>query len=77
MTLAIGNDGSYDFMSMRTIGIFHGKGIFTIADGKLRAEGERGSAIVTLYEDGGRRRLKIEGATNDGVQYSADLTPAK
>ncbi len=77
MTLTIGDDGSYDFVSMRTIGIFHGKGTFTIVEGKLRGEGERGSAIVTLYEDGGRRRLKVEGATNDGVQYSADLTPTK
>jgi hypothetical protein len=77
VTLAIRDDGSYDFVSMRTIGIFHGKGTFTIVDGKLRAGTDRGSAIITLYEDGGRRMLKVEGATKDGTQYSADLTPTK
>lgn len=77
VTLTIGNDGSYEFVSIREIGIFHGKGTFTILDGKLRAETERGSSVVTLYKDGGRRMLKVEAATKDGVQYSAQLTPTK
>lgn len=77
VTLTIGNDGSYEFVSIREIGIFQGKGTFTILDGKLRAETERGSSVVTLYKDGGRRMLKVEAATKDGVQYSAQLTPTK
>lgn len=77
VTLVTGEDGSYEFVSMRTIGMFHGKGTFTIIDGKLTVETERGSAVLTLYEEGGRRMLKAEGATKDGVQYSADLTPAQ
>jgi hypothetical protein len=78
VTLTIRDDGSYDFMSVRTIGIFQGQGTCTLIDGKLKAESERGWAIATLYEEGGRRMLKVEGATTaDGVQYSADLTPAK
>jgi hypothetical protein len=77
VTLTIRDDGSYDFVSVRTIGIFQGQGSFTLIDGKLKAETERGSTIATLYEDGGRRMLKVEWATKDGVQYSADLAPTK
>jgi hypothetical protein len=33
--------------------------------------------MATLYEEGGRRMLKIEGATKEGTQYLADLTPTK
>ena len=77
VTLAIGDDGGYEFVSIRTIGIFHGKGTFTLIDGKLRTETERGWAQATLYEDGVRRMIKIEGATKDGTQYSAELAPTK
>ena len=77
VTLTIRDDGSYDFVSVRTIGIFQGQGTFTLIDGKLKGETERGSTIATLYEEGGRRMLKVEWATKDGVQYSADLAPTK
>ena len=77
MTLTVRNDGSYDFESVRTIGIFHGKGTFTLIDGKLRTETERGWALATLFEEGGRRMLKVEGKTKDGTQYTADLEPTK
>ena len=77
VTLTIRDDGSYEFMSVRTIGIFQGQGTFTLIDGKLKAESERGWAIATLYEEGGRRMLKVESATKDGTQYSAELTPTK
>jgi len=77
VTLTIRDDGSYDFVSVRTIGIFQGQGTFTLIDGKLKAETERGSTIATLYEEGGRRMLKVEWATKDSAQYSADLAPTK
>ena len=77
VTLTIRDDGSYEFVSIRTIGIFHGKGTLTLIDGKLRAETERGWAMITLYEEGGRRMLRVEGATKEGTEYSADLTPTK
>src|SRR3989304_3315505 len=73
VTLTISEGGGDGFVSARTIGIFHGKGTLTLIDGKLRAETERGWVIATLYEEGGRRMLKVEGATKDGMQYSADL----
>jgi hypothetical protein len=77
VTLTIGNDGSCGFVSVRTIGIFKRQGTCTLIDGKLKSETERGWANATLYEEGGRRMLKIEGETKDGVTYAADLTPAK
>jgi hypothetical protein len=77
MTLMIHEDGSYHFESVRTVGIMHGQGIFAIIDGKLRGETKRGWGIVTLYEGSGQRRLRVAGATNDGVQYLADLDPTK
>jgi len=77
VTLTICDDGSYDFVSVRTSGIFQGQGTCTLIDGKLKTETERRWAIATLYEEGGRRMLKVEGATKDGVQYSADLASAK
>jgi hypothetical protein len=48
-----------------------------LIDGKLKAETERGWTIATLYEEAGRRMLKVEGATKDGMRYSADLDPTK
>ena len=77
MTVTIREDGAYHFLSMRTIGIMHGQGTFTIADGKLRAETERGWGLGMLYEKGERQMLKVEGATEGWYGYSADLDPAK
>jgi hypothetical protein len=76
-TLTIYEDGSYDFVSVRTIGILHAKGTLKLSGGKLRTETERGSGVVTLYEKGGRRMLKLEGAAKDGMHYSADLDQTK
>jgi hypothetical protein len=77
VTVTIHDDGSYQFKSVRTIGIMHGEGTFTLADGKLRSETDQGWIVATLYEEGGRRMLKTEGATKEGTQYSADLGPTK
>jgi len=77
LTLTIRDDGAYDFVSVRTIGIFRGQGTFTLIDGKLKAETDQGWINATLYEEGGQRMLKVEGAAKDGTQYSADLAPAK
>ncbi len=77
ITVTINEDGTYRFESVRTIGIMQGQGKFALVDGKLRVEGERGWATGTLYEEGDRRLLKIQGADRDGVRYAADLAPAR
>ena len=77
VTLAIREDGAYSFQSVRVIGIFQGQGTFALIDGKLRAETDRGWALATLYEEGGRKLLKVQWATKDGVEYTADLDPVR
>jgi len=44
VTLTICDDRSYDFVCVRTIGIFQGQGTCTLIDGKLKTETERGWA---------------------------------
>jgi hypothetical protein len=77
VTLTLQEDGTYSFTSVRTIGIFHGQGTLALADGKMMTITDRGRAACVLHEGPGRRILKIEAATNDGVEYSADLTPER
>jgi hypothetical protein len=77
VTMTIHNDGSYQFKSVRTIGIMHGEGTFTLTDGKLRSESDRGWIVATLYEEEGRRMLRVQAETKEGTQYSADLGPTK
>jgi hypothetical protein len=69
------SDGKYDFGIYRTIGVFAGKGAFTLKDGKLQARGQRGSATYTLYEGGDRRVLRVQGTLADGRAISARLNP--
>jgi len=75
--LTIGEDGTYDFGVYRTIGVFSGKGKFVIQDGKLVGQGERGRATFALYEGGGQRFLRSEGAVAAGQPVSAELRPAR
>jgi hypothetical protein len=75
--LAIAADGSYNFGITRTIGVFGGNGQFTLQDGKLAMQGERGRATFTLLEGGGRRRLRGDGVLTSGGAVTADLTPAQ
>lgn len=71
--LTIGNDGTYDFGVYRTIGALTGKGTFTLQDGKLRMQGERGQAVYTLYEGNGRQYLRSEGELSSGMPLSAEF----
>lgn len=75
--LAIAEDGTYDFGIVWTIGVFGGKGKFTLKDGKLLMEGERGRATYALYEGDGRRYLRADGVLGSGGTVSAELKPAR
>ncbi len=75
--VSIGKDGSYEFASYRQIGVFHGRGTFTLKDGRVTTTTERGTATCTLYTANERRLLRAAGVAKTGVEYSADLTPAK
>lgn len=73
----IGEDGTYEFASYRDIGVFQGRGSFTLKDGRMTLTTERGTATCTLYTANGRHLLRATGVAKTGVEYSADLTPAK
>lgn len=75
--LTIKEDGTYKFVSYRTIGVFSGSGTLKLGNGKVISESERGSATYTLYKRGGQHVLKVEGTTKSGRRLSAELTRAK
>jgi hypothetical protein len=68
-------DGAYAFESYRPIGVFRGKGQFTLNDGRLTATSERGSLSASLYRFSDARMLKAEATASDGNRYRAELTP--
>jgi hypothetical protein len=72
--LTIAQDGAYDFGIARNIGMFGGRGRFTLDDGKLVMAGERGRATSALYEGEGRRMLRANGVLTDGAPVSAELS---
>ena len=75
--LIIRPDGTYAFESYRTIGMFQGRGQFSLKAGRLATTSQRGSIIGSLYLLYASRMLKTEGTAADGVQYQAELTPKK
>ena len=73
--MTISPDGTYDFGVYRTIGVFGGRGTFTLSDGKLQMRGDRGSATYALYQGGGGKRvLQAQAMLSDGRPLTAKLT---
>lgn len=77
VTVAIGSDGKYEFSSLRTIGVFSGHGEFALNEGRLVSKSERGTVEAILYQDGTHRMLKAKGRASDGMEYTAEVKPAK
>ncbi len=75
--LTISEDGTYEFSSVRQIGSLQGKGTLRVNDGKLVAEGPRGSIVYTLYDKGGKQVLMLNASTSDGATYSGELGRAR
>ena len=76
VTLVIGDTGTYEFMSYRTIGEFAGKGKFALTDGKLSAKNDKGGQMtLQLYMDpaSSERMLKADAKDREGFTYTADL----
>jgi hypothetical protein len=75
----IRENGSYEFVGYRTIGVFKGKGTFELIEGKLIAQTDQGKIVAQLYTDpaNGEGMLKVEGAGTDGKTYWSELTRAK
>ncbi len=75
--VTIGDDGRYEFVSYRTIGVLSGRGQFTLAGGKLTVTTDRGTATGSLWESDGKRMLRVTGVQDDGKDYAAELTPSR
>ena len=75
----IRENGSYEFVDYRTIGVFKGKGTFELIDGKLVAETDQGKIVAQRYTDpaNGEGMLKTEATGADGKTYRAELTRPK
>ena len=76
VTLVIGDTGAYEFVSYRMVGVFAGKGMLVLTDGKLNAKSEKGGQMtLQLYVDAGssERMLKVDAKDSGGFTYTADL----
>jgi hypothetical protein len=72
--LTVNEDGTYRFMSARTIGVLQGGGRLALKDGQLSSASEQGSATYRLLDRGGTRVLKVDAIARDGQRFSAELT---
>jgi hypothetical protein len=77
VTVAIAPDGRYEFSSLRTIGVFSGRGQFDLNEGKLVSQSERGTLEAVLFEAGAQRMIKAKGRAADGTEYTAEVKPVK
>ena len=57
------------------IGVLSGSGTLSLADGRLASQGEKAQVMVTLYQGGGKRFLRVEGTMASGQPLRADLYP--
>ena len=76
VNVSIQDNGDYEFVSYRTIGVFSGKGKLTVKDGKAVTQNEKGSLTMQLFTDKtkGQSMLKAESKGKDGIDYRAELT---
>ena len=79
VNVSIQDNGDYEFVSYRTVGVFSGKGNLTVKDGKAVAQGEKGNLTIQLFTDKTKEQsmLKAEGKGKDGISYRAELQKAK
>jgi hypothetical protein len=78
VNVSIQDNGAYEFVSYRTIGVFSGKGKLAVKDGKAVAQNEKGSLTVELFTDKTKDQsmLKAESKGKDGTSYRAELRKA-
>lgn len=77
LVLTILDDGSFEAVSTRLIGVMRGTGRLTLADGKLVAQGERGTAVLALATRGSERRLDVSLKNREGVDLPTTLVPVR
>jgi hypothetical protein len=77
MEITIREDGTYELVSFRTIGVLRGNGRVAVDGGKLRAQGERGTATLALATRGADRRLDVTMRTAEGADLRTTLVPKR
>ena len=74
VTLTIRDDGSYDVVSKRGLGVSSGSGHIVVADGRLVIEGERGRGAGTVLRNpAGEVLMKVDMTLSDNRNLSAEL----
>ena len=74
VTLTIRDDGSYDVVSKRGLGVSSGRGHIVISDGRLVIEGERGRGVGTVLRNpAGDVLMKVDMTLSDNSNLSAEL----
>jgi len=74
ITLTIRDDGSYDVLSKRGLGVSSGRGQIVISDGRLIIEGERGRGVGTVLRNrAGDVVMKVDMTLSDNRNLSAEL----
>lgn len=75
--VTLGENRTYEAKSSRTIGVMDARGTYEISDGKLLLRGQRSTGTGTLREKDGRHVLTVAVTTNEGLRYSARLSPKR
>ena len=74
ITLTIRDDGSYEVVSKRSLGVSSGRGRVVIRDGRLVIEDERGrGAAMVLRNPAGHLLIKVDMTLSDNRNLSAEL----
>ena len=77
VTVTIRDDGSYDAVSVKQLGVSRGKGHILLRDGRLIIEGENGRGTGTLLRNSaGDLVMKVQMTLSDNSALSAELAPA-
>jgi hypothetical protein len=77
LQMTIAPDGSFETKSYRLIGAMTASGRFTLADGKLSFKDPRGTITGALYTADGRRMLRMEAVTAEGLTFRSDTLPER
>lgn len=76
--LTLGEDGSYESVIYRQVGVVRGRGRVAVRDGELHWTGERSRGTLWLSHDrDGRRVISFKGELEPGRPVWGDLQPAK
>lgn len=73
--LTIREDGTFEMLSARQVGVLKETGTLMVSNGTLRVKDGPGTFIYTLHDRGGQRVLMLDGTGASGVKYSAELRP--